>query len=337
MNLTTDTIPFRPNGRGDVLRRIGLAVLGATLLAAAACGSDSSDSGATASTAPVTSRTSAPTVGSTTTALAATTAPTTSATVAPRPTATFDERVDVDGVRLHVRCTGSGDATVLLIAGYESGDDIWAKVEPEIGGDARVCAYARPGTGSSDPALWTQTFTTQADVLHRLLTEIDEPGPFVVVGHSFGGAEAVTFASMFADEVTGVVLVDASPATWPSDLCAVADDGSQDATSVRSLCAGWADPTTNVEHLDVFTAFGEVAGIDSLGSLPMTVITAVDRPFSDLGAAELTRLTEAWNTGQQRWSELSTDSQVVPVEATGHHIELDRPDVVIDAISRHLP
>jgi hypothetical protein len=133
----------------------------------------------------------------------------------------------------------------------------------------------------------------------------------VVVGHSFGGAEAVTFAFRYADQVSGLVLIDASPASWPTELCAVADDGSEMAATIDSTCSGWTDPTANAEHLDVFAAFNEVAGISSLGSLPMTVITAVDRQLADLGATELTRLTAAWDQGEQRWADLSTSSQVV--------------------------
>ncbi|MET0145479.1 MAG: alpha/beta hydrolase [Ilumatobacteraceae bacterium] len=235
-------------------------------------------------------------------------------------------------MHLHVRCIGSGDTTVLLLSGFEVGDEIWGNVEPALTARARVCSYARPGTGTSDPAVSTQSFTTQAEQLSALLAAIGEPGPYVVVGHSFGGAEAVTFASRYAAQVTGLVLIDASPASWPSELCAVADDGSGMAAMIHSTCAGWTDPTANVEHLDVFGSFTEVAGIGSLGSLPMTVITAVERQFADLGATELARLTAAWNQGQQRWADLSTASHVVPVEQTSHHIELDRPDVVIDAV-----
>jgi pimeloyl-ACP methyl ester carboxylesterase len=214
----------------------------------------------------------------------------------------------------------------------EVGDENWGKVEPDIAARARVCSYARPGTGSSDPATSTQTFTTQSAQLDSLLTTAGEPGPYVVVGHSFGGAEAVTFASRYADQVTGLVLIDASPATWPAELCAVADDGSDMAVTIHSTCAGWGDPNANAEHLDVVGSFAGVAGIASLGALPMTVITAVDRQFADLGDTELARLTDAWDRGQQRWSDLSTASHVVPVEGTSHHIEIDRPDVVIDAV-----
>jgi pimeloyl-ACP methyl ester carboxylesterase len=249
----------------------------------------------------------------------------------------FDRLVDVDGARLHVRCVGRGDTTVLLIAGFESGDDNWGKVQPDLEARARVCSYARAGTGTSDPATSTQTFATQATILRNLLAKVGESGPYVVVGHSFGGAEAITFASLFADEVAGVVLIDASPTTWPTELCAIADDGSETASLFRANCTGWADPTGNREHLDVFAAFAEVDRIGSLGSLPIAVITAAARQFAGLSATELARLTRAWDQGQQRWTALSPAARLVSVEDTSHHIELDRPDVVIKAIVELLP
>ena len=315
-NDPTNRRPARARGR------LGVAALGAALLGIAACGTDTAtDAAPPPSTLPAPSPTSS----------------TVAAPPAPRPTATVDELVDVDGVRVHVRCTGSGETTVLLVAGFETGDENWGEVEPDISARARVCSYARPGTGSSDAAVSTQTFSTQAAQLRAVLATIGEPGPFVVVGHSFGGSEAVTFASRYADQVTGIVLIDASPATWPTELCATADDGSTMAATIGSTCAGWTDPTANGEHLDVYGAFEEVAGITSLGSLPMTVLTAIDRQFADLGVSELARLTAAWNQGQQRWADLSTASRVVPVEQTSHHIELDRPEVIIDAVLRLLP
>ena len=183
-----------------------------------------------------------------------------------------------------------------------------------------MCSYDRPGTGTSDPATATATFATQATDLHELLATIDEPGPYVVVGHSFGGGEAVTFASQFTADVTGLVLVDASPVTWPDALCAVADDGSDSA-----------------EHLDVFAAFTGAGTITSLGSLPLVVITAIDRQLPGLAAHEVTRLTDVWNQGQQHWSQLSSASRTVPVADTSHDIQLEHQDVVVDEIVRLVP
>jgi pimeloyl-ACP methyl ester carboxylesterase len=330
------------NRRQTVRRRLGLVVLGAVMVSATACGAVPPTDAASADAQPAPTSTPVSTSTTTSTTTSSTMAPATTTTVPAatmplRPTSTRDEFVDVDGVRLHFRCTGSGETTVLLIAGFESGDDTWGSVEPDIAAHARVCSYARPGTGTSDPAGPTQTFTTQASQLGALLTEIGEPGPYVVVGHSFGGAAAVTFASRYPAQVTGVVLVDTSPANWPTELCAIADGDSDFAAIVSSTCGGWTDPTGNAEHVDVFASFAEVAGIDSLASLPLTIITAVDRHFPGSTPNEVAVLTAAWNHGQQRWSELSTRSQVIPVENTSHAIQIDQPHVVIDAVIELLP
>ena len=114
--------------------------------------------------------------------------PTTTVTTVARPTATIDELVGAEGARVHVRCVGEGDTTVVLIAGFGGDTTGWANVEPAIAARARVCSYDRPGTGTSDPATATATFTTEATDLHDLLRTIGEPGPYVVVGQSFGGA-----------------------------------------------------------------------------------------------------------------------------------------------------
>ncbi|MBA2282008.1 MAG: alpha/beta fold hydrolase [Acidimicrobiia bacterium] len=142
---------------------------------------------------------------------------------------------------------------MLLIARWGDGGDNWGSIEPAISERARVCSYARFGTGTSDAPSSTQNFDTQAADLHALLDHDGEPGPYVVLGHSFGGAEAVTFAARYPDEVTGLMLLDASPTTWPATVCSVA--------AYEALCGVFHDPTLDPERLDVFPAFDEVATI----------------------------------------------------------------------------
>jgi pimeloyl-ACP methyl ester carboxylesterase len=250
-------------------------------------------------------------------------------TAVERPSDLVDQLVSIDGGRMHLRCVGTGSTTVLLIAGWGGGGDSWGAVEPAVSERARVCSYARLGTGTSDPQTSTQTFDTQAADLHALLDEADEPGPYVVLGHSFGGAEAVTFASRYPDQVIGLMLLDASPTTWPATVCSVA--------AYDGLCAVMHDPTLDPERLDVFPAFDEVAAVASLGDLPMTVMTAAHRTDPTLAPSELTRLDAIWAEGVQRWAGLSSSSRTVTVEDTGHHIELDRPQLVVDALLTLLP
>ena len=257
---------------------------------------------------------------------------TTTSTPAPveRPTEPVDATFDVDGVGFHLHCTGAGDTTVLLIAGWDGGgDENWSAVQPSLAEQARVCTYDRPGTGTSDTPTTEQTFETQAADLSTLLETAGEPGPYVVVGHSFGGAEAVTFASQSGGDVTGLMLIDASPTTWPAAVCGVPDDGTETANSFRELCAVMHDPSRDAERLDVIPAFAGAAAITSLGDLPMTVITADTRTAPGLAAAQLDRLNEVWAEGVETWAALSAESKVVTVADTGHWIQLEHPEVVL--------
>jgi pimeloyl-ACP methyl ester carboxylesterase len=261
--------------------------------------------------------------------------PTTStvpSTTLARPAALVDELVPVHGARLHVRCDGAGPTTVVLIAGFGGGRDSWAAIEPTLSQTTRVCSYERFGTGTSDAPRVAQTFATQAADLHTLLQSAGEPGPYVIVAHSFGGPEAVTFASMFPTEVRGVLLIDASPPAWNTAICAVPDDGSDAAHVFQGLCVEQSSPANNAEHLDAPTAFAEVATIKSLGTLPMVVVTADHHSYPGLAASEESRLDDVWNDGQAHWVSLASSAQLISVNNTGHNIQLDRPDVVLDKI-----
>jgi pimeloyl-ACP methyl ester carboxylesterase len=246
-----------------------------------------------------------------------------------RPTEPVDGLVAIDHGRMHLRCVGVGPTTVVLVAGWGDGGESWGAIEPTISEHARVCSYARFGTGTSDAPASTQTFDTQAIDLHALLDAAGEPGPYVVLGHSFGGAEAVTFASKYPEEVAGLVLLDASPTTWPTTVCSV--------PAYAPLCTVMHDPNLDPERLDTISAFEAVDAIGSLGDLPMTVITAAHRQDAALAPAELARLDAAWSEGVQRWATLSPSATVVVVEDTGHHIEVDQPALVVDQVLDLLP
>lgn len=257
-------------------------------------------------------------------------------TALPRRSDPIDERVALGpaGPQLHLACDGSGPVTVVLIAGFGDGGDRWDTVAPTLAQNTRVCTYDRFGTGSSDLPTSTQTFATEADDLHTLLHSAGEVGPYLVVGHSFGGAEAVAFTHRFGDEVQGLLLLDASPPDWPAAVCAVPDNGSDVAAEFRQTCTMVSTPEANPELLAAPEAFAEVAAISSLGDVPMVVVTAAQHPRPGLDPAVVVQLDAVWNRGQQHWAALSSNVKLMSIPDTGHYIQLDRPDVVIVAVLR---
>jgi len=79
-----------------------------------------------------------------------------------------------------------------------------------------------------------------------------------------------------------------------------------------------------------------VAAISSLGDVPPTVMIAAHRTDPALTQGQLTRLDAAWADGAEGWASLSPASTVVSVQDTGHHIQLDQPALVIEAVVRLL-
>jgi pimeloyl-ACP methyl ester carboxylesterase len=117
--------------------------------------------------------------------------------------------VDVGGHRLHIHCTGTGSPTVVLEAGlgdFSAMMDAWSA--PDVAKNTRVCTYDRAGRGWSESASGPQDAVGVATDLRTLLRNADVEGPYVLAGHSAGGAYVQVFANLYPDDVAGLVLLD---------------------------------------------------------------------------------------------------------------------------------
>lgn len=116
------------------------------------------------------------------------------------------------GYKLHMIDLGTeieGQPTIVIEAGSGQSSIDWFLVQPEIAKFARVITYDRAGYGWSDASPLPRTSENIVQELHTMLHNANIPGPYILVGHSFGGFTVRLFASKYPDEVAGVVLVDA--------------------------------------------------------------------------------------------------------------------------------
>ena len=120
------------------------------------------------------------------------------------------EMVDVGGYSLHINCVGQGTPIVVLDTGSGGFSAQWVRVQREVSDTTRVCAYDRAGMGWSEMGPEPRDAEQISSELHTLLKGAGIEGPFVLVGHSFGGLYTRTYAARYPDEVAGVVLVDSS-------------------------------------------------------------------------------------------------------------------------------
>src|SRR5918994_998128 len=118
------------------------------------------------------------------------------------------EMVDVRGYSLHINCVGQGSPTVVLDSGLGEMSAQWVRVQREVSDTTRVCAYDRAGMGWSETGPEPRDAKQISSELHTLLSKAGIEGPYVLVGHSFGGMYMQTYAARYPDEVAGVALVD---------------------------------------------------------------------------------------------------------------------------------
>jgi pimeloyl-ACP methyl ester carboxylesterase len=87
----------------------------------------------------------------------------------------------------------------------------WVRVQQQVAQTTRVCTYDRAGLGWSEPGPEPRDAKQISGELHTLLANAaGTEGPYVLVGHSYGGLYARMYAARYSEEAAGVVLVDSS-------------------------------------------------------------------------------------------------------------------------------
>jgi pimeloyl-ACP methyl ester carboxylesterase len=248
-------------------------------------------------------------------------------------------KVDVGGRMLAVHCSGSGSPAVVLEAGLGSSSATWAEIRPRLAKRTRVCAYDRLGDGDSDPVpgRMIQTVDDQARTLGGVLAAAGVEAPYVLVGHSWGGAIVQRFASEHPSDVVGIVLDDSSTGDatrrWLAMLPAPPKRGFDPFREVRNALNNTNDPNENPEHLDWIASIPALHRVRSLGSIPLVVLTA---GISDLAAAleppYKGRAYRIWLDGHSQLATLSSDSVHAIAQYSSHFIHQDQPDVVVTSI-----
>ena len=120
------------------------------------------------------------------------------------------ELINIGSHRLHINCIGEGSPTVIIDSGIGGFSLEWSRVQNKLSNEFRVCSYDRAGYGWSDPGPTPRTTVRISRELRILLSEAEVKGPYILVGHSFGGYNIRYFASEYPDLVAGMVFVDAS-------------------------------------------------------------------------------------------------------------------------------
>jgi pimeloyl-ACP methyl ester carboxylesterase len=239
--------------------------------------------------------------------------------------------VEADGHRVYFRCEGTGSPSVVFLNGWGVDASSWVSVFDGASRMARACVYDRAGLGESLNYSRLPRRPRDAHDQVRELEQLLDNGkiekPYVLVGHSWGGALARLYAGTH-DDVQAVVLVDSSSPGQDAALLAglpVKEPG--ESALLAELRKPHDAAVDNPEYLDWGKSLREVGEVTSLGDLPEIVITA--------GAsfpASATRLFPTWLRLQNRLASLSSKSIHMLARRSTHFVQQDAPDPVLAAI-----
>ncbi|MFA6916786.1 MAG: alpha/beta hydrolase [Parachlamydiales bacterium] len=272
----------------------------------------------------------------------------------------YSSLVDIgDGRKMYLECQGTGSPTVVLISGRTDRSDIWKTVAntaasglsvfPAVAQFTRVCSYDRPGTvkitgnhiESSRSTSVPQPTTPKNAVadLHKLLTAAKVPGPYILVGHSYGGLIARLYADTYSNEVAGIVLIDTLTEFMYDSL-----PQNQQALWIRlnSHYSPDLDKYTTQEKTDFVPSFEQLRDSPASQPLPAIILTSdqtydfkslisqgILPPDTPVNFGPI--VFQAHLLGQKRLTNVLKAKQITNTHA-GHYIQTEQPQLVIEAI-----
>ena len=261
--------------------------------------------------------------------------------------------IDVGGYRVHLYCIGSGSPAVVIVGAGYSFD--WALVQPDVSKFTQVCAYDHSGIAWSDPGP-TDSCSLRISEIHSALKNAKISGPFVLVGHSLGALVARLYAAKYPDEVAGMVIVDHA---FVGSLVLPTANSSRSAAppilidppkGPSNVPAGIPAPDRDFEKLpsveyQLHLWANSLPGFSKTMQRNLQMVPECSSdvesasgnkavPFSDKPLIVIRTATSipGYEDLQKSLLALSTNSKEGLAENSGHHIMVDRPDLVVSAI-----
>ena len=114
----------------------------------------------------------------------------------------------VEGRHLALHRSGTGAPAVVVLPGAGMVGLDFFNIHEQVSQFTTSVLYDRAGTGWSDQVALPRTATQVTDELRSLLREAGVPAPYLLVGHSLGGAYARRYAQRFSGEVAGLLLLE---------------------------------------------------------------------------------------------------------------------------------
>ncbi len=226
-------------------------------------------------------------------------------------------RISVGEHELRMSIAGTGSPTVILETFGPAYLETWNRIQPEIARFARVVSYDHAGYWASEPGPKPRDATRIARELHTALQKANLRPPYVLVGYSFGGPYIRVFASLYPEEVAGMVFVDPTQEAFMAMLNEQFPDMNIVTEAQRSEQYEWGMQWPSMHQ----------ARDARLPEVPITLITGAK--IHDVLSRKLLPL---WQAEHTKWLSQFASAQHIITTNSGHGVVFTEPELIVGAV-----
>lgn len=235
-----------------------------------------------------------------------------------------DSLVDVGGYRLHMRVTAGSGVTVVFESGGAMDATQWKTLQPQVRKrtGAAVVSYDRPGFGTSDLPREPYSLESEVAALHRALAALRVPDRLIFVGHSYGAFNTQLYAARYPKCIDGVLLLDPNTAGIVEAIGGI--------SQLTFNVGPEVPPKLAQAKIRLRDALAETMEIARRAPLPDGIPLIVVHAGVRWGPTD--KFNDALLAGHEALVAGRANRKLVIAEGSGHMINEDRPDLVLDSI-----
>jgi len=246
----------------------------------------------------------------------------------------IEKMIDVGGRNLHCFVYGKGSPTVALVSGFGAPQTYWNTVVPELATQTTVLTHDRAGIGKSEIGELPTHGIQAATDLHTLINKLNLPKPYIVVGHSYGGSIVRLFASMYPDDIGGIILEDSQHEDILEEQQKILK--GKDRELLEKMVSRFATPDNPKTEGDYrYITMEQVKNCEPLPQVPFVVLTAGDRSkgmppiFSEEANKKMAELGIEL---QKKLVAMIPGGKHIIAEGVGHNMHIEKPEALITPV-----
>lgn len=241
--------------------------------------------------------------------------------------------IEIKGKRQRFLDKGVGDPPIIFITGSGSWLEHFDSVQTVIAQSNRTISYDKPGIGKSEMIEEPRTIENMTDHLRQILDETKIHQPVILVGHSLGGFVARYFEIKYPSRVAGMVLIDPADEYLTEEVGKVkSKDWGDYLDSIQSVMVN--DTTSSIGQREELK-YGQnvdsvMRTVKTTTRIPVTLIESNRIIEEDLMTEDVIEMKKKLYRRLQ--IEQLPQMKIVSTNKSGHFIQLDEPNLIIDAI-----